>query len=68
MLGGALVAAEAAGMPAVALAHTVPVHPTLGIPPYGPGWAPAVGVLGHLRDAAGRAALKRIHRHEVYRR
>ena len=30
----------------------------------GPGWAPAAGLLGRLRDAAGRAAVERIHRHD----
>ena len=64
MLGGALAAAEAAGVPAVALAHTVPLRPTPGVPPYGPGWAPAAGLLGRLRDAIGRAAVERIHRHD----
>jgi UDP:flavonoid glycosyltransferase YjiC (YdhE family) len=62
MLYGALAAAEAARVPAVALAHTVPLRPMAGVPPYGPGWAPAAGPLGRLRDALGRAALERIHR------
>ena len=64
MLYGALAAAEAAGVPGVALAHTVPLRPMPGVPPYGPGWSSAAGPLGRLRDALGRAALERIHRRD----
>ena len=53
VLVGALVAAEAAGIPAVALFHTLSPRPVAGKPPYGPGWEPAVDFSGRLRDAAG---------------
>ena len=53
VLVGALVAAEAAGIPTVALFHTLSPRPVAGRPPYGPGWEPAVDFAGCLRDAAG---------------
>ena len=53
VLVGALVAAEAADIPAVALFHTVSPRPIAGRPPYGPGWEPAMGLAGRLRDAVG---------------
>jgi UDP:flavonoid glycosyltransferase YjiC (YdhE family) len=59
---GALVAAEAAGIPSVALMHTVSIGPVPGVPPYGTGWLPARTPVGHLRDALGRIALRRLHR------
>ena len=52
-------------MPGIALAHTVPIRPTPGVPPYGPGWAPAKTPLGQLRDALGRVALARIYRRDA---
>jgi UDP:flavonoid glycosyltransferase YjiC (YdhE family) len=61
VLLGALVAAEAAGTPAVVLMHTVPSRPVSGVPPYGPGLLPARGALGFLRDVLGRAIVDRIH-------
>ncbi|MDB5380068.1 MAG: hypothetical protein JWR00_4514 [Rubritepida sp.] len=64
MLQGALAAAEAARIPSIALAHTVLLRPIPGIPPYGPGWAPAVGPLGRFRDALGRGIVERIHRRD----
>ncbi|MBR0663909.1 glycosyltransferase family 1 protein [Roseomonas hellenica] len=64
MLPGALAAAEAAGVPGVALAHTVPIRPAPGVPPYGPGWLPPAGALGALRDLLGQAALERIWRRD----
>jgi len=59
---GALVASEAAGLPSVALMHTVSICPVPGVPPYGTGWLPARTPVGHLRDALGRIALRRLHR------
>jgi len=60
VLLGALVAAEAALLPHVALMHTVYPWPTPGIPPYGPCFAPRAGPLGLVRDATGRAAVDRL--------
>src|SRR5260370_18626556 len=60
VLVGALVAAERARVPSVALVHTVYPRPVRGRPPYGPGWRPAVGIAGHLRDAVGASVSNRI--------
>ena len=60
VLVGALVAAESARVPSVALVHTVYPRPVRGRPPYGPGWQPAVGIVGRLRDAAGAFISNRI--------
>lgn len=65
VLVGALVAAEAAGVPSAALVHTVYPRPARGRPPYGPGWQPRVGIAGRLRDAAGRFISNRIHAREA---
>ena len=51
VLVGALVAAEAVGIPTAVLFHARSPHPVPGRPPYGPGWAPGVGLIGRLRDA-----------------
>lgn len=61
VLLGALAAAENAGVPSVALMHTVTLRPTAGVPPYGPGWLPAQGVLGRTRDALGRYIVSYLH-------
>jgi UDP:flavonoid glycosyltransferase YjiC (YdhE family) len=65
VLSGALAAAEAAGVPGVALAHTVLLQPTQGVPPYGPGWMPGAGLLPSLRDKLGHAIVERIHRRDA---
>ena len=62
VLLGALVAAEAAGIPAVALMHTVSPWPRAGVPPYGPGWLPRRGPIGVARDALGRTAVEYLYR------
>jgi UDP:flavonoid glycosyltransferase YjiC (YdhE family) len=61
VLVGALVAAEAVGIPATALVHNVYPRPIPGRPPYGPGWAPGVGVRGRLRDAIGTLITHRLY-------
>ena len=61
VLLGAVAAAEAAGMPAVVLMHTIPPRPVSGVPPYGLGLLPARGALGMLRDMLGRAVVDRVH-------
>jgi len=49
-----LVAAEAVGVPAVALFHSVsPLAPFRGRPPRGLEWIPAANRLERLRDAVG---------------
>jgi MGT family glycosyltransferase len=56
LLLGVLVAAEAEGIPAAALAPNFLPLPGWGLPPLGSGMRPARGPLGRLRDAAlGRA-------------
>ncbi len=65
VLVGALVAAEAAGVPNVALVHTVYPRPAARRPPYGPGWMPAVGVADGLRDAVGTFISNRIYAREA---
>jgi UDP:flavonoid glycosyltransferase YjiC (YdhE family) len=65
VLVGALVAAEAARVPSVALVHTVFPRPVRGRPPYGPGWLPATGMAGRLRDVAGTVVANRIYAREA---
>jgi MGT family glycosyltransferase len=61
VLVGALVAAEAVGVPAVVLVHNVYHRPVPGRPPFGPGWAPGVGRMGRLRDATGTVITTRLY-------
>jgi MGT family glycosyltransferase len=61
VLLGAIAAAEAAGVPAVVLMHNVLSRPLPGVPPYGPGYLPARGPVGRLRDAVGRAIVNIVH-------
>ena len=58
-LVGALVAAEAVGVPSVVLAHSGYQRPLPGRPPPGPGWQRAHGVAGRLRDAGGNFVTSR---------
>jgi len=53
VLVGALVAAEAAAVPSVALVHNVYRGRVRGRPPWGPGWPSRTGVVGRIRNAAG---------------
>ncbi len=59
MLFGAMVGAEAAGVPCVALSANVYLFPRPGVPPFGPGFFPATGVLGRLRDRVVSAIASR---------
>ena len=61
VLLGAIAAAEAAGVPAVVLMHNVLSRPLPGVPPYGPGYLPARGPVGRLRDTVGRAIVNIVH-------
>jgi MGT family glycosyltransferase len=62
MMLGTMVGAEAAEVPFAVLVPNIWILPTAGVPPVGPGLAPARSVLGHVRDAALRAASNRIFR------
>src|SRR5262249_37934469 len=64
VLLGALAAAEAAGVPSVALMHADAERPLPGVPPYGPGWQPGLGLSGKLRDAIGHFVLNRLYRRD----
>jgi MGT family glycosyltransferase len=59
MLPGAALAAEAAGLPAIALVHCPFPIPTLGAPPLGSGLRPMSGPLGGARDRVLLAFIKR---------
>jgi MGT family glycosyltransferase len=59
MLPGAGVAAEGAGVPAVALVHCPYPQPVAGVPPLGSGLSPLGGALGALRDRLLVRAVKR---------
>jgi glycosyltransferase involved in cell wall biosynthesis len=61
VLVGALVAAEAVGVPAVVLFHTIYPRPVPGRPSYGPGWAPGGGLMGRLRDATGTVIVNHLY-------
>ena len=52
MLFGPLVAAEAAGVPAVVLNPTINLVPAPGVPPIGMGLRPSASPVGRLRDRA----------------
>jgi MGT family glycosyltransferase len=56
---GALVAAEARAVPAVALCPNVYLRPTPDLPPFGSGLHPATGPAGRARDRALCAASRR---------
>jgi MGT family glycosyltransferase len=59
LLLGAGLGAERAGLPSVAVIHHINPIPREGVPPFGPGFAPANGKLGELRDALVRRILER---------
>jgi UDP:flavonoid glycosyltransferase YjiC (YdhE family) len=50
MLFGAMLGAEAAGVPCVGLSPNVYLFPQPGVPPFGPGLQPATNPLARLRD------------------
>ena len=64
VLLGALAAAEAARVPAVAVVHNIYPFPAPGLPPWGYGFLPARGPLGRLRDGVVNAAAARIYRRD----
>ncbi len=57
LLFGAMIGAEASGLPVAQLHHTPYSWPTVGVPPFGTGFAPARGVLGRARDGIVRRLL-----------
>ena len=60
MLIGAQIGAESMGVPTAVLAANVLAFPGWGVPPMGPGVAPARGPLGRMRDAAMGLASRRL--------
>jgi MGT family glycosyltransferase len=60
MLSGAAVAAEGAGVPAVALVHCPFPLPIDGVPPLGSGLRPMRGGLGAMRDRLLNRAIRRL--------
>lgn len=59
-LFGAMMAAEKAGIPRVAVVPNVWPLPTAGAPAFGPGFLPARGMLGRTRDALLNAVALRL--------
>ena len=57
---GAQVAAERAGVPCATLAPNLMGLPGWGVPPVGPGFAPARGRLGRARDRAAGTVMSRV--------
>jgi UDP:flavonoid glycosyltransferase YjiC (YdhE family) len=60
MLPGAAVAAQAAGVPAVALVHCPYPLPLVGVPPLGSGLGPMRGPFGAARDHLARRLYRRV--------
>jgi len=60
VLFGALVGAERAGLPTVALMPNIYVRPTRGRPVMGTGWLPARGRAGRVRDVLAPALFLRL--------
>lgn len=60
MLWGAIVAAEASGLPFAAIAHSSRHIPTLGPRLFGPGVAPASGVVSRWRERLAASAAARL--------
>lgn len=59
-LPATLIAGEKLGIPTAAYCPNIWVLPTPGIPPFGPGWAPARTPLGRARDALFQAISRRM--------
>ena len=59
-LFGALVGAERAGLPTVALMPNIYIRPTRGRPVMGTGWLPATGPAGRVRDVVAPALFLRL--------
>jgi MGT family glycosyltransferase len=60
MLAGTVIAGESAGVPVALISTTIDVFPAQGRPALGPGFQPARGPLGRLRDRALRAAFRAV--------
>jgi MGT family glycosyltransferase len=59
-VAGALIGAEATGLPTAALMPNIYLRPAKGLPPFGTGWSPARGPLGRGRDVVVAAALRKL--------
>ena len=60
---GALIGAESAGVPGVALSANIYSRPAPGVPPFGSGLAPARGPIGRVRDRAMNALATALWKH-----
>lgn len=58
---GAMLGAEQAGIPTVALVHHIYPFPDRALPPFGMGFQPATGVAGRFRDAIARRLFVRFY-------
>jgi MGT family glycosyltransferase len=63
MLLGVMAAAESAGVPCAGLSANIYLYPLPGVPPFGPGWQPARGLPGRMRDAVVRNFSRRVFGH-----
>jgi MGT family glycosyltransferase len=59
-MAGALIGAEACGLPTAALMPNIYLRPTKGLPQFGTGWSPGRRPWGKARDALTAAAVKRL--------
>jgi MGT family glycosyltransferase len=59
-LAGALIGAQATGLPTAALMPNIYLRPAPGLPQFGTGWLPARGPAGRARDAVVAAAVRRL--------
>jgi MGT family glycosyltransferase len=60
MLPATLIAAEARGLASAVVLPNIWMYPTPGIPPMGPGFMPATGPIGLLRDAIAGVIARRV--------
>jgi MGT family glycosyltransferase len=57
---GILMGGQASGLPTAAVMANIYLRPTLGLPMFGTGWAPAKGRFGRARDAVAMRAVRRL--------
>jgi MGT family glycosyltransferase len=60
VVAGALIGAQATGLPTAALMPNIYLRPAPGLPQFGTGWSPARGRIGRGRDMLVAAAVRRL--------